>query len=171
MGSGSQSAFCSIWSGLQTMHSSNSTFKSPNLVRCTELLGEGINYWLCSACHPYRRWYSLYRSPGTDKSSLSLSIAEECDLDVYILSITGVDDNSLRELFAELRVRINYSPLIRIRSTYQERVHIHNSEFKACLCCSVTSIREPNVVCLPDFFLAEQDLNSYRHTWGSCGYH
>jgi chaperone BCS1 len=34
-----------------------------------------------------------------------LSIAGECDLDVYILSLIGVDDNSLRELFAELPAR------------------------------------------------------------------
>jgi hypothetical protein len=40
--------------------------------------------------------------PGTGKSSLSLSIDRECDLDVHILRLTGMDDNSMYELFAEL---------------------------------------------------------------------
>jgi mitochondrial chaperone BCS1 len=47
----------------------------------------------------------LYGPPGTGKSSLSLSIAGDCDLDIYIISVTGLDDNSLRELFAELPAR------------------------------------------------------------------
>jgi chaperone BCS1 len=44
----------------------------------------------------------LYGPPGTGKSSLSLSIAGACDLDIYILNISSVDDSSLGELFTEL---------------------------------------------------------------------
>jgi chaperone BCS1 len=61
--------------------------------------------WYARRGIPYRRGYLLHGPPGTGKSSLSLSIAGECDLDVYILSLTDVDDNSLRELFAELPTR------------------------------------------------------------------
>jgi hypothetical protein len=54
---------------------------------------------------PYRGGYLLYRPPGTGKSSLSLSIAGECYLDIYILNISSVDEDSLRGLFAELPAR------------------------------------------------------------------
>jgi chaperone BCS1 len=54
---------------------------------------------------PYLGGYLLYRPPGTGKSSLSLSIAGECYLDIYILNISSVDEDSLRGLFAELPAR------------------------------------------------------------------
>lgn len=54
---------------------------------------------------PYRKGYLFYGPPGTGKSSLSLSIAGDCDLDVYILNLSGVDDSSLDELFTELPAR------------------------------------------------------------------
>ena len=44
----------------------------------------------------------MYGPPGTGKSSLSLSIAGACDLDIYILNISSVDESSLGELFTEL---------------------------------------------------------------------
>ncbi|KIN03305.1 hypothetical protein OIDMADRAFT_39687 [Oidiodendron maius Zn] len=60
-------------------------------------------YSVCSI--PYRRGYLLYRPPGTGKFSLSLLIAGQCDLDIYILSLSSVDDDSLGELFTELPAR------------------------------------------------------------------
>jgi chaperone BCS1 len=54
---------------------------------------------------PYRKGYLFYGPPGTGKSSLSLSIAGQCDLDVYILNISGVNNTSLDELFTELPAR------------------------------------------------------------------
>ncbi|KAH7418669.1 P-loop containing nucleoside triphosphate hydrolase protein [Cadophora sp. MPI-SDFR-AT-0126] len=51
---------------------------------------------------PYRKGYLLYGPPGTGKSSLCLSIAGACDLDIYIPNISGVDDSSLGKLFTEL---------------------------------------------------------------------
>jgi chaperone BCS1 len=54
---------------------------------------------------PYRKGYMFYGPPGTGKSSLSLSIAGYCDRDVYILSLSSVDDSSLDELFTELPAR------------------------------------------------------------------
>jgi chaperone BCS1 len=44
----------------------------------------------------------LYKPPKTGKSSLSLSIAKACDLNIYILNISNIDDNSLNALFTEL---------------------------------------------------------------------
>jgi chaperone BCS1 len=58
--------------------------------------------WYSRRGIPYRKGYLLYGPPGTGKSSLSLSIAGACDLDIYILNISSVDDSSLGELFTEL---------------------------------------------------------------------
>lgn len=58
--------------------------------------------WYSQRGIPYRRGYLLYGPPGTGKSSLSLSIAGGCDLDIYILNISSVDDSSLGELFTKL---------------------------------------------------------------------
>lgn len=40
--------------------------------------------------------------PGTSKSSLSFSIAGEFDLDIYIISIPGITDQILKDLFSRL---------------------------------------------------------------------
>lgn len=61
--------------------------------------------WYSQCGIPYRKGYLFYGPPGTGKSSLSLSIAGDCDLDVYILNLSGVDDSSLDELFTELPAR------------------------------------------------------------------
>ncbi|KAH6661769.1 hypothetical protein B0J14DRAFT_645679 [Halenospora varia] len=61
--------------------------------------------WYSRRGIPYRKGYLLYGPPGTGKSSLSLSIAGACDLDIYILNISSVDDSSLGELFTELPAR------------------------------------------------------------------
>jgi len=58
--------------------------------------------WYSRRGIPYRKGYLLYGPPGTGKSSLSLSIAGACDLDIYILNIASVGDSSLGELFSEL---------------------------------------------------------------------
>ena len=58
--------------------------------------------WYSQRGFPYRRAYLLYGPPGTGKSSLSLSIAGYFDLDIYILNLSSLDDNSLSSLFAEL---------------------------------------------------------------------
>lgn len=51
---------------------------------------------------PYQRGYLLYGPPGTGKTSFSFSVAGEFDLDLYILNIPSLDDDSLKALFAEL---------------------------------------------------------------------
>lgn len=61
--------------------------------------------WYSRRGIPYRKGFLLYGPPGTGKSSLSLSIAGACDLDIYILNISTVDDSSLGKLFTELPAR------------------------------------------------------------------
>jgi len=58
--------------------------------------------WYSQRGIPYRKGYLLYGPPGTGKSSLSLAIAGACDLDIYILNISSLDDSSLGKLFTEL---------------------------------------------------------------------
>ncbi|CAI0648820.1 unnamed protein product [Colletotrichum noveboracense] len=61
--------------------------------------------WYANRGIPYRRGYLLYGRPGTGKSSLSMSIAGCFGLDIYVLSLAGVNDGRLSVLFAELPQR------------------------------------------------------------------
>jgi chaperone BCS1 len=61
--------------------------------------------WYSGQGIPHRKGYLLDGPPGTGKSSLSLLIAGECDLDIYILNLSSVDDDSLDELFNKLPAR------------------------------------------------------------------
>lgn len=47
----------------------------------------------------------LYGPPGTRKSSFSLSVAGELDLDIYIISVPGVNDEMFKDLFTKLPQR------------------------------------------------------------------
>lgn len=58
--------------------------------------------WYSVSGIPYRRGYLL---PRTRKSSLSLLIAGACDLDIYILNLSCVDDDLLDGLFNKLPAR------------------------------------------------------------------
>ncbi|KAF8848734.1 P-loop containing nucleoside triphosphate hydrolase protein, partial [Acephala macrosclerotiorum] len=53
----------------------------------------------------YRRGYLLYGSPGTGKSSLSSAIASYFGLDIYIFSLSNINEASLKSLFAKLPSR------------------------------------------------------------------
>lgn len=59
--------------------------------------------WYYDRGIPYRRGYLLYGPHGTGKSSLSQMIAGLCDLDMYILNLSTVNDASLEQLFNMLR--------------------------------------------------------------------
>ncbi|KAF4582832.1 mitochondrial chaperone BCS1 [Ophiocordyceps camponoti-floridani] len=61
--------------------------------------------WFARRAIPYRRGYLLYGPPGTGKSSFSLSVAGELRLDMYMVSVPGVGDQMLRELFSKLPPR------------------------------------------------------------------
>jgi chaperone BCS1 len=68
----------------------------------TGYLSPNMRNWYNERGLPYRRGYLLYGPPGTGKSSFSFSIAGHLDLDVYIVSLVGVNDDTLAELFAKL---------------------------------------------------------------------
>ncbi|KAH6869237.1 P-loop containing nucleoside triphosphate hydrolase protein [Thelonectria olida] len=58
--------------------------------------------WNSTRSMPYRRGYLFYGPPGTGKSSLSLSVASRFDLDIYVVSISTLNNQTLEDLFAKL---------------------------------------------------------------------
>ncbi len=67
-----------------------------------EFLDEPTQRWYATRGIPYRRGYLLFGPPGIGKSSFSLSIAGQFDLDIYTLQLSGISDSKLTKLFAEL---------------------------------------------------------------------
>jgi mitochondrial chaperone BCS1 len=61
--------------------------------------------WYAKRGIPYRRGYLLFGPPGTGKSSLSLAIAGQFDLDIYILNLSSADESSVGCLFSVLPPR------------------------------------------------------------------
>lgn len=70
-----------------------------------EFLDPQTRSWYFAKNIPYRRGYLFHGLPGTGKSSFSLSIAGQFDLDLYILSIATLSDRNLKALFDELPQR------------------------------------------------------------------
>jgi mitochondrial chaperone BCS1 len=71
-----------------------------------DFLDQTARKWYSNCGIPYRRGYLLYRPPGTGKSSLSLSVAGSFGLDIYILSLSSINnEDTLRSLFAKLPSR------------------------------------------------------------------
>ncbi|KAM3496896.1 hypothetical protein MY10362_009734 [Beauveria mimosiformis] len=58
--------------------------------------------WYAQRGIPYRRGYLFYGQPGTGKTSLSLSVAGHFDLDIYRIQVSGITDDSLKQLFEKL---------------------------------------------------------------------
>lgn len=60
--------------------------------------------WYAERGIPFRRGYLLYGAPGSGKTSIIHSLAGELGLDVYIISLSrsGLDDNALQDLIADL---------------------------------------------------------------------
>lgn len=67
-----------------------------------EFLDPKTKAWYAARGLTYQRGYLLYGPPGTGKSSLSHSVAGKFDLDVYILTLSSLNDDNLKALFAEL---------------------------------------------------------------------
>ncbi|KAM5354953.1 hypothetical protein ACJ41O_001599 [Fusarium nematophilum] len=58
--------------------------------------------WYSEHSMSYKQGYLLHGPPGTGKSSFSLSIAGELDMDIYVVSIPSTNDQMLKGLFARL---------------------------------------------------------------------
>jgi chaperone BCS1 len=67
-----------------------------------EFLDPKTRTWYSTRGLLYQRGYLLYGPPGTGKSSFSLSIAGQFDLDVYVLTMSSLNDHNLKALFADL---------------------------------------------------------------------
>ena len=67
-----------------------------------DFLDEDTQKWYADRGIPYQRGYLLHGPPGTGKSSFSLSLAGEYELDIYTLQLSGISDSKLMKLFAEL---------------------------------------------------------------------
>ncbi|KAJ6078258.1 hypothetical protein N7467_008011 [Penicillium canescens] len=67
-----------------------------------EFLDEPTQRWYAARGIAYRRGYLLFGPPGTGKSSFSLSIAGQFDLDIYTLQLSGISNSKLTKLFSEL---------------------------------------------------------------------
>ncbi|KAF2177369.1 putative mitochondrial chaperone bcs1 [Zopfia rhizophila CBS 207.26] len=80
----------------------NKKLKEMLLGDVAEFLDPKTRTWYSTRGLPYQRGYLLYGPPGTGKSSLSLSIAGQFDLDVYVLTMSSLNDHNLKTLFAEL---------------------------------------------------------------------
>jgi mitochondrial chaperone BCS1 len=70
-----------------------------------EFLHPVSRQWYSDRDIPYRRGYLLYGPPGTGKSSLSSSIAGYFGLNIYILSLSTINETSLKSLFDKLPSR------------------------------------------------------------------
>ncbi|KAM0268546.1 hypothetical protein ACHAQH_009950 [Verticillium albo-atrum] len=80
--------------------------KEEGLLRDVEsFLNPKARDWYMRRGIPYRKGYLLYGSPGTGKSSFSLSVAGSCGLDIYVLSLASTNDSCLSKLFADLPQR------------------------------------------------------------------
>lgn len=58
--------------------------------------------WYSDRGIPYQRGYLWHGPPGTGKSSLSLSIAGEFGLDIYVVNLSSINDKDLSTLFSKL---------------------------------------------------------------------
>jgi chaperone BCS1 len=71
----------------------------------TEFLHPASLQWYSDRDIPYRRGYLLYGPPGTGKSSLSSFIAGYFGLNIYILSLSTINEANLKSLFDKLPSR------------------------------------------------------------------
>ncbi|CCF34592.1 mitochondrial chaperone bcs1 [Colletotrichum higginsianum] len=83
----------------------NEELKEMLLADIRSFLDPKAQVWYANRGIPYRRGYLLYGCPGTGKSSLSMSIAGCLGLDIYVLSLAGINDVQLSALFTELPQR------------------------------------------------------------------
>ncbi|KND86180.1 putative mitochondrial chaperone BCS1-B [Tolypocladium ophioglossoides CBS 100239] len=76
--------------------------KEPLIKDIRDFIDPETRLWYSQHSIPFKRGYLLHGPPGTGKSSFSLSIAGELDMDIYVVSIPGANDQMLKGLFSEL---------------------------------------------------------------------
>ncbi|KAL2859965.1 P-loop containing nucleoside triphosphate hydrolase protein [Aspergillus lucknowensis] len=70
-----------------------------------EFSDEATQRWYAACGFPYQRGYLVHGPPGTGESSFSLSIADQFDMDISTLNLSGVGDAALMKLCANLPPR------------------------------------------------------------------
>ncbi|KAJ6163943.1 P-loop containing nucleoside triphosphate hydrolase protein [Penicillium chermesinum] len=60
-----------------------------------EFLDQDMQSWYAERGIPYKRGYLLFGPPGTGKSSFSLSLAGNHELDIYTLQLSNISDTTL----------------------------------------------------------------------------
>lgn len=80
----------------------NNELKEMLLEDVAEFLDPKTRTWYTERGLPYQRGYLLHGPPGTGKSSIGLSIAGQFDLDVYVLTMSNLNDECLKALFDDL---------------------------------------------------------------------
>jgi mitochondrial chaperone BCS1 len=82
----------------------NEKIKQELIDDVTDYLNPNTRRWYSNRGIPYRRGYLLYGPPGTGKSSLSLALAGNFKMKIYIVSLSSVSasEENLAQLFAEL---------------------------------------------------------------------
>jgi chaperone BCS1 len=79
--------------------------KKELLENITDFLNPTSQQWYSDRGIPYRRGYLLYGPPGTGKSSLSCALAGVFGLDIYVLTLSSINQDTLRSLFDKLPSR------------------------------------------------------------------
>ncbi|EEU33803.1 uncharacterized protein NECHADRAFT_56027 [Fusarium vanettenii 77-13-4] len=79
--------------------------KEPLIKDIQDFLDPKARCWYSDYSISYKRGYLLHGPPGTGKSSFSLLVAGELDMDIYVISIPSVNDGMLKSLFADLPER------------------------------------------------------------------
>ena len=68
----------------------------------TSFVRQDTREWFAEKSIPHRRGYLLHGPPGTGKSSFSFALAGDLDINLYTISLPGVNDDTLKTLFADL---------------------------------------------------------------------
>lgn len=83
----------------------NEKEKQALLEKVQEFLDEGNRGWYSRRGIPYNLGLLFYGPPGTGKSSFSLSLAGYFGMDIYVVNLANVNDDTLARLFGHFPQR------------------------------------------------------------------